>query len=137
MNPQKLAGQCGKLKCCINYEAAAYIDAQSHIPKVNEPLQLEDGEAYLLKTDILKGEMWFSYDAHSMANMIPLMANQVKEIIDINKKGRKAPSLLNRNEKDKSPEFLSAAGEESISRFDEAKNTPKKNHRHKNKNRKK
>ena len=137
LNPQKLAGQCGKLKCCINYEAAAYIDAQTRIPKVNEPLQLEDGEAFLLKTDILKGEMWFSYDAHSMANMVPLMANQVREIIEMNKKGRKAPSLLNRTEKDKSTEFLSAAGEESISRFDEAKHAPKKNHRHKNKNRKK
>ncbi len=137
LNPQKLAGQCGKLKCCINYEAAAYIDAQSHIPKVNEPLQLEDGEAFLLKTDILKGVLWFSYDAHSMANMIPLPANQVREIIDMNKKGHKAPSLLNRNEKDKTPEFFSAVGEESISRFDETKQHHKKNNRHKGKNRKK
>ncbi len=137
LNPQKLAGQCGKLKCCINYEAAAYTDAQSHIPKVTEPLQLEDGEAFLLKTDILKGEMWFSYDAHSMANMIPLMANRVKEIIEMNKKGQKAPSLLANNDKEKTPEFFSAAGEESISRFDETKNTRKKNNRHKGKNRKK
>ena len=137
LNPQKLAGQCGKLKCCINYEAAAYADAQTRIPKLHEPLQLEDGEAYLLKTDILKGEMWFSYDAHSMANMVPLMANQVRDIIEMNKKGQKAPSLLNRAEKEKAPEFLSAAGEESISRFDENKSPRKKNHRHKNKNRKK
>ena len=131
LNPQKLAGQCGKLKCCINYEAATYADAQTRIPKLHEPLQLEDGEAYLLKTDILKGEMWFSYDAHSMANMVPLMAGQVREIIEMNKKGQKAPSLLNRAEKEKAPEFLSAAGEESISRFDESKNQRKKNHRHK------
>lgn len=131
LNPQKLAGQCGKLKCCINYEAATYADAQTRIPKLHEPLQLEDGEAYLLKTDILKGEMWFSYDPHSMANMVPLMAGQVREIIELNKKGQKAPSLLGRVEKEKAPEFLSAAGEESISRFDESKNQRKKNHRHK------
>ena len=96
-----------------------------------------DVYSYLLKTDILKGEMWFSYDAHSMANMVPLMANQVRDIIEMNKKGQKAPSLLNRAEKEKAPEFLCAAGEESISRFDENKSPRKKNHRHKNKNRKK
>ena len=136
LNPQKLAGQCGKLKCCINYEAAAYIDAQNHMPRVHEPLQLEDGEAHLLKTDILRGIMWFSYDAHNMANMIPLKAEQVREIIEANKKGKKAPSLLESKEKEKSPEFLSAAGEESISRFDEAKAPKKRNNRNKKNKRK-
>lgn len=136
LNPQKLAGQCGKLKCCINYEAAAYIDAQNHMPRVHEPLQLEDGEAHLLKTDILRDIMWFSYDAHNMANMIPLKADQVREIIDANKKGKKAPSLLESKEKEKSPEFLSAAGEESISRFDEAKSPKKRNNRNKKNKRK-
>lgn len=137
LNPQKLAGQCGKLKCCINYEAASYIDAQNNMPKVTEPLQLEDGEAFLLKTDILRGIMWLSYDAHSMANMIQLSSAQVREIIEMNKKGKKAPSLLNR-ESEKSPEFLSAAGEESISRFDESKNIRRKgnrNNRNRGKNR--
>ena len=136
LNPQKLAGQCGKLKCCINYEAAAYIDAQNHMPRVHEPLQLEDGEAHLLKTDILRGIMWFSYDAHNMANMIPLKADQVREIIEANKKGKKAPSLLESKAKEKSPEFLSAAGEESISRFDEAKAPKKRNNRNKKNKRK-
>jgi len=136
LNPQKLAGQCGKLKCCINYEASAYIDAQSRIPRVHEPLQLEDGEAFLLKTDILRGIMWFSYDAHNMANMIPLKAEQVAGIIDMNKKGKKAPSLLESKEREKSPEFFSAAGEESISRFDEAKSPRKKNNRNRKNKRK-
>lgn len=117
LNPQKLAGQCGKLKCCINYEASAYIDAQSRIPKITEPLQLEDGEGYLMKTDILRGILWFSYDPHSMANMKQLTAKEVKCILDLNRKGIKAPSLLE-EVCTKSPEFLSAAGEESISRFD-------------------
>ena len=136
LNPQKLAGQCGKLKCCINYEASAYIDAQSHMPKVHEPLHLEDGDAFLLKTDILRGIMWFSYDAHSMSNMIALNSAQVREIIEINKKGKKATSLLENVEKGKNLEFLSAAGEESISRFDDSKSNNsnrKKSHRNKNK----
>ena len=130
LNPQKLAGQCGKLKCCINYEAPVYIDAQSRIPNVSEPLQLEDGEAHLLKTDILQGILWFSYDPQNMANMIPLTAKEVKEIIHLNKKGIKGKSLLG-DPVEKSPEFLSAVGEDSISRFDESKNNRKRNSRNK------
>ena len=118
LNPQKLAGQCGKLKCCINYEASVYVDAQAKMPKVTEPLQFEDGEAFLMKTDILKGMMWFSYDPKSMANMIALNNKEVKEIIALNKKGVKAPTQMHNNLGEKNSEFMSAAGEESISRFD-------------------
>ncbi|MEG0518412.1 MAG: hypothetical protein RR555_06040, partial [Bacteroidales bacterium] len=105
-----------------------YIDAQSHIPRVTEPLQLEDGDAYLMKTDILRGIMWFSYDSHSMANMKTLSAKEVREIIHLNKKGIKAPSLLEAISV-KSPEFLSAVGEDSISRFDVEKNKKRNNRR--------
>lgn len=118
LNPQKLAGQCGKLKCCINYEASVYVDAQAKMPKVTEPLQFEDGEAFLMKTDILKGMMWFSYDPKSMANMIALNNKEVKEIIALNKKGVKAPTQMHNNLGEKNSEFMSAVGEESISRFD-------------------
>lgn len=131
LNPQKLAGQCGKLKCCINYEASVYVDAQAKMPKVTEPLQFEDGEAFLMKTDILKGMMWFSYDPKSMANMIAMNNQEVKEIIAMNKKGIKAPSLMQNNYVDKSPEFMSAAGEESISRFDNEKKRKKGRNRNK------
>ena len=131
LNPQKLAGQCGKLKCCINYEASVYVDAQAKMPKVTEPLQFEDGDAFLMKTDILKGMMWFSYDPKSMANLIPLNNQQVKDIIALNRKGVKAQSCMKDNFADKSPEFMSAAGEESISRFDNDKK--KKKSRNKNK----
>ena len=126
LNPQKLAGQCGKLKCCINYEAPVYVDAQSRMPKVTEPLQFEDGEAFLMKTDILKGMMWFSYDPKSMANMVALNNKEVKEIIALNKKGVKAPSQMQNNLAEKSSEFMSAAGEESISRFDNDNRKKKK-----------
>lgn len=128
LNPQKLAGQCGKLKCCINYEAPAYIDAQAKLPRVTEPLHLEDGDAYLMKTDILKGVMWFSYDPHSMSRMASLTSKEVKEIIFTNKKGAKAPSLFDSTKQEKTPEFFSAVGEESISRFDTEK---KKKHSNK------
>ena len=131
LNPQKLAGQCGKLKCCINYEASVYVDAQQKIPKVTEPLQFEDGEAFLMKTDILKGMMWFSYDPKSMANLIPLECGTVREIIAMNRKGIKAQSHMKDHFAEKSPEFMSAAGEESISRFDNDKK--KKKNRNKNK----
>jgi cell fate regulator YaaT (PSP1 superfamily) len=131
LNPQKLAGQCGKLKCCINYEASVYVDAQQKIPKVTEPLQFEDGEAFLMKTDILKGMMWFSYDPKSMSNLIPLECGTVREIIALNRKGIKAQSCMKDNFAEKSPEFMSAAGEESISRFDNDKK--KKKNRNKGK----
>ena len=72
LNPQKLAGQCGKLKCCLNYETAVYMDAQSRIPKVSNPLEFQDGLAYLMKTDILREVMYFSYDKFSQANMFTL-----------------------------------------------------------------
>ena len=81
LNPQKLAGQCGKLKCCLNYEVAAYMDAQSRIPKVVEPLEFEDGLAYLVKTDILRETLYFSYEKGSLADVYPLPAEEVKEII--------------------------------------------------------
>ena len=131
LNPQKLAGQCGKLKCCINYEAPVYIDAVSRIPRVNEPLNLEDGLAYLMKTDILKGIMWFSYDQNSMANMKPLKTKEVREIISLNRKGVQGHSI-NEERVHKDPEFKSAVGEDSISRFDSerSKKKPFKKHKH-------
>jgi cell fate regulator YaaT (PSP1 superfamily) len=127
LNPQKLAGQCSKLKCCINYEAAAYIDAHKNIPHVRGPLDTEEGPLYLVKTDTLKSVMWFSYEQNSMTNMFPMDAAKVREILNLNRKGI-APSASDTRKAEKSPEFMSAVGEDSISRFDE-KNTPKKNRR--------
>ena len=103
LNPQKLAGQCGKLKCCLNYETAAYMDAQSRIPKVYNPLEFEDGLAYLMKTDILREIMYFSYDQSSLANLYPLYAA--------------APAA---------PEFVTAVGDDAINRFDETRKKKKK-----------
>lgn len=119
LNPQRLAGQCGKLKCCINYEAAVYVDAHKNLPRVNAPLEFEDGLAYLVKTDTLKGIMWFSYDPASMANMHPLEADKVREVIRMNRRGIKPESLTSDSKVSAENDFMSAVGEDSISRFDE------------------
>ena len=117
LNPQKLAGQCGKLKCCLNYEVAVYQDAQSRIPRVAEPLEFEDGFAYLRKTDILKEVMYFSYDKHSDADLYALDAADVREIIKMNRNGVK-PESLKSDPEPSVPEFVTAVGDDSISRFD-------------------
>ena len=125
LNPQKLAGQCGKLKCCLNYETAAYMDAQSRIPKVHNPLEFEDGLAYLMKTDILREIMYFSYDPSSFANLYPLYAEDVWDIIRMNREGVK-PSSLKDDMEPVAPEFVTAVGDDAINRFDEARKRKKK-----------
>ena len=117
LNPQKLAGQCGKLKCCLNYEVATYMDAQSRLPKVTEPLQFEDGPAYLVKTDILKELMYFSYDKHSLSEIYPLDPEEVRNVLEMNADGIK-PESLKLEPEPVTPEFVSAVGDDSISRFD-------------------
>lgn len=128
LNPQKLAGQCGKLKCCLNYETASYIDAQSRIPKVSGPLEFQDGQAFLMKTDILKEVMYFSYDPSSLSNLYALDASEVREILKMNRKGEKPESLKSEPEPS-SPEFVTAVGDDSITRFDESRNRRKKKKR--------
>ena len=119
LNPQKLAGQCGKLKCCLNYEVAAYMDAHSRIPKVVEPLELEDGQAWLVKTDILAEKLYFSYEKGSLTQIFPLSASEVREIQEMNRRGEKPATL--RQEVTAAPEFVSAVGDDAINRFDPEK----------------
>ncbi|MCQ2140863.1 MAG: hypothetical protein MJY83_00775 [Bacteroidales bacterium] len=133
LNPQKLAGQCGKLKCCLNYEVANYLDAQSRIPRVSEPLEFEDGFAYLMKTDILKETMYFSYDKSSMAELFPLDAYDVAEIIKMNRNGIK-PESLKSDPEPHVPEFVTAVGDDSITRFDNLDKKRKKNRNNRSQN---
>ena len=130
LNPQKLAGQCGKLKCCLNYEVPAYQDAATRIPRVQEPLEFKDGQAWLRKTDILAETMYFSYDKTSDADLYPLAASDVMEIIRMNRNGIKPESLKGEPEPARR-EFVDAVGDDSISRFD----SPKKRGRKRNRNR--
>lgn len=132
LNPQKLAGQCSKLKCCINYEAPVYMDAQGKMPYINAPLELKDGQAFLVKTDILKGTLWFSYEQGNMSNMIPLSSEEVKDILRMNHRGVKPDSIMKDPSAEKTNEFVGAIGEDNIERFDKRNNN---NNRNRNRNR--
>jgi len=92
LNPSKLSGQCGRLKCCLNYELETYMEALQEIPTVEAPLITEKGEAKLQKTDIFRKIMWFSYGDENTWHQAPV--DRVKEIIEMNKKGLKPVSLL-------------------------------------------
>ena len=94
------------------------MDAQSRLPKVNEPLEFQDGQAFLVKTDILRETMYFSYDKNSLSEMYPLPACKVKEIIEMNKGGKRPESLKPDAEPSAAPEFVSAVGDDAITRFD-------------------
>ncbi len=134
INQQKLAGQCSKLKCCLNYELASYIDAQKDFPKTNIPLETIDGTAFHHKTDIFKRIMWYNFDKHSMENLVEVPVDRVKEIVELNKKGVKVDALLSekympKHEKSREPEFKSSAGEDSITRFDRPRRGGSSSHR--------
>ena len=92
LNPSKLSGQCGRLKCCLNYELDTYMDALRTIPKIDHPLLTSKGEARLQKTDIFKQTMWFGYSGENIWH--PVSAIRVKEIVALNKKDVKPESLL-------------------------------------------
>ena len=91
LNPSKLSGQCGRLKCCLNYELETYMDALQDIPKVEAPLLTEKGEATLQKTDIFRKIMWFGFKEDS--NWYPLNVKRVNEILMLNREGKKPASL--------------------------------------------
>ena len=134
LNPQKLAGQCGKLKCCLNYEVAAYLDAHSRIPRVQEPLEFEDGQAFLVKTDILAEKLYFSYEKGSLAQTYALSADEVRDIQAMNRRGEKPETL--KQEVVTAPEFIDAVGDDAINRFDPEKRKKRRN-RNRNRNREK
>ena len=127
LNPQKLAGQCGKLKCCINYEVPVYVDAHNNTPNVNSPLEFQDGPAYLVKTDILKGIMWFSYEEGNISKAAPLTVDEVRRIIAANRKGNKPATLLKDDRDEERPiDFVSSIGDDSIDRFDNKRKKKRK-----------
>jgi cell fate regulator YaaT (PSP1 superfamily) len=133
LNPQKLAGQCGKLKCCLNYELDTYLDALKDFPEFETVLYTEKGRARCQKQDIFKGLMWFTYE-DNFSNWYVLQIDQVKEIIIENKNGNKVPSLEEyaiENTPEVVKEFSNSVGQESLTRFDQPK---RKKSRNKNRN---
>ena len=131
LNPQKLAGQCSKLKCCLIYEVDAYMDARKEFPRIYNPLEALDGSYYHVKNDIFGRTMYFSPSQNGAGVQIPLPVERVKEIIRLNKQGRKVEKLEDEKQKPKeqAPDFLNVVGEESITRFDTAKRSSGNNNR--------
>lgn len=126
LNPQKLAGQCGKLKCCLNYEVDTYIDAQKDFPPNNVMLETEQGTFYYQKADIFKQIYWYSKVDDKTGAFFPVPVERVKEIIRSNQKGRPVHRLLNETETKPSVEklnFEAGSNNDSLTRFD----TPKHN----------
>lgn len=138
LNPLKLAGQCGKLKCCLNYELDAYLDALKAFPKSDTKLQTEKGTAICQKTDIFKGLMWYAYEGEWM-NWHVISAEQAKEILEKNKKKIKVASLEEyaaEHIQDTKADFENVVGQDSLTRFDNPKSKKKrKNNRSRKRNR--
>ncbi len=136
MNPQKLAGQCGKLKCCLNYELDAYHDAIKDLPSREIALETFDNTFYHFKTDTFKGEISYSTEKHFAANLITISAERAKEVIALNKKGIKPDALDDQIQQEKQIDYNNVVGEDSITRFDSKtkKKRPNKR-RNPNKNR--
>lgn len=135
LNPLKLAGQCGKLKCCLNYELDSYLDALKAFPKKDKKLQTEKGNAVCQKTDIFKGLMWFAYEGEWM-NWHIISTKQANEIIELNKQGKKVASLEEYAAEhivDTKTEFENVVGQDSLTRFD----SPKGNNKRRNNNKRK
>ncbi|MGB5648128.1 MAG: regulatory iron-sulfur-containing complex subunit RicT [Muriicola sp.] len=136
LNPQKLAGQCGKLKCCLNYELDMYLDVLKDFPAQDSKLFTEKGMAFCQKTDIFKGLLWFSYK-EDPANWHTLTKEQVHEILLKNKQKEKVASLemyAANNLEEEPTLFENTVGQDSLTRFDRPKNN---NRRKKNKKRRK
>lgn len=140
LNPQKLAGQCGKLKCCLNYELDTYLEALKGFPKTDVKLKTEKGTAVCQKTDIFKGFMWYAYEGEWM-NWHKLTTAQANEIVALNAKNKKATSLEDYAEElieDTKVEFENVVGQDSLTRFDSPKRGKKRrNNRSRNKKRRK
>ncbi|WP_299671526.1 regulatory iron-sulfur-containing complex subunit RicT [uncultured Polaribacter sp.] len=138
LNPLKLAGQCGKLKCCLNFELDTYLDALKSFPKQDLILKTEKGEAAFVKMDIFKNHLWYTYK-EERSKWFRLTLEQVLEIIELNKNNEKSATLEEYESDVIVPEkvdFEDAVGQDSLTRFDAPKiNKRKRNNRNKNKKR--
>jgi hypothetical protein len=127
LNPQKLAGQCGKLKCCLNYELDMYLEAFKTFPKTEIKLKTTKGEAYHIKTDVFKRMMWYAFPEDS--GLIMLTPERVKKIQELNKAGtipRDLKDFAFEVEKEVVVGYENVVGQDSLTRF-ENKNKPNKN----------
>lgn len=144
LNPQKLAGQCGKLKCCMNYELDTYVDASKNLPPKEVNLETQDGTYYHFKTEVFKDAITYSTSPDFAANLVTISSDRAKEVIVLNKKGKKPVMLEDEKVKEANTQtnpsdFGNVVGQDSLTRFDSQKkgnNRNKKNRKnHNSKNR--
>ena len=126
LNPQKLAGMCAKLKCCLNYEVDDYVEAGRKLPGKDIQLQTQDNDYFYFKADILAGLVTYSTDKNIAANLETITAERAKEIIEMNRKGEKPISLQEDGNKKAPAGPVDLATQENINRFDRAKKKKKK-----------
>ncbi len=131
LNPQKLAGQCAKLKCCLNYEVSIYMDAASHIPARDISLETADKVYYQVKTDVIAGLVCYSPDKNiNSADLVTITAKRAFEVIEMNRQGQKPAALSDDDMGQGKPAIVDLAEQDSLTRFDKAKKN-----KHKNRNR--
>ncbi|MCI8998496.1 MAG: hypothetical protein HFJ95_05830 [Muribaculaceae bacterium] len=128
LNPQKLAGQCAKLKCCLNFEVDTYVESARHLPGKEVRLETADNTYYHFKTDIFKKEITYSTDKQMAANLVTIDASRAFEVIEMNKRGEK-PLQLQRDGEEKTnakPRPIDLASQDELTRFDKAKKKKRK-----------
>ena len=124
-NPQKLAGQCGKLKCCLNYELDAYNEAHKSLPERNVPLETIDGTYYHFKADILSGQITYSTDKRMAANLVTVSAERALEVMEMNRGGEK-PETLDNGAQPTEKKVVDLAEQDDLTRFDKSKKRKKR-----------
>lgn len=136
MNPQKLAGQCAKLKCCLNFEVDVYMEASKKMPPKDVVLETQDASYYQFKSDVLKREIVYSTDKQMPVNCVTIDVSRAFEIIALNKKGVKVEKLESDGYvKEERKEFVELVGQDNINRFDKSKRKKKKNKTNRSENR--
>ena len=126
LNPQKLAGMCAKLKCCLNYEVDSYVEAGRQLPSKDILLQTQDADYYYFKSDILAGLITYSTDKNMAANLETITAERARQVIEMNRHGEKPKSLQEDGKVEESKGPIDLATQENINRFDRAKKKKKK-----------
>ncbi len=133
LNPQKLAGQCGKLKCCLNFEVDSYIDAQKDFPPNHIPLETENGTYVFFKADIFNRKYWYTMQGNVPSSQVEVPVEQVRQIQDMNRRGKKPEKLIEEDKnhvKNGTDTFHDVVGQEDLNRFDSPKKKPQKRKRH-------
>ena len=121
LNPQKLAGQCAKLKCCLNYEVDCYVEAQKRLPSREITLETKDGEFFFFKADILSNQITYSSDKNIPANLVTISGRRAFEIIGLNKRGIKPDSLIEETHRSEPKKPVDLLEQESLTRFDRSR----------------